>query len=456
MKYTLHPVRPLALAISLVLAAPSAFADGIPELHSLVDANDSVAAWEMAVRMEPEHAGDPEFDFWYGLAARAAGKHQQAVFAFERVLLEQPGNARAKLELADAYYRMGNHGEARRLFEDVLATTPPDPVQQRIRTYLNAMGAADESRKTRVTGHVTVAAGYDSNISSATDVVDHDVYIPSFGMTTILLSPMSLEEEAGFAEFRGGVDIVQPVNQRDVRFLGISAQRRDNDDVFSGGNFDYAALGITGGWMLRRGTATWRIPLSVQGLWAESESTGIANDDRFSFSAGLEYSRPLSAKSSMVWFGQAGNAHVPSDETRNLWQVRLGGGYNWIVDWLPLRMSTVAMVGTEPAEESGVLAEVNGRDHAALRFTASWRLTPVQSLTAALGVQASKYHEPTFFSTWGEREEVLADASLGWQWQMQRNWTLNADLSHADNASRGTALYDYSRTQFKLGSTWRF
>lgn len=455
MKSTRHPVRFLVLAISLTLAAPCALADGIPELHSLVEANDSVAAWEMAVRMEPEHAGDPEFDFWYGLAAKAAGKNQQAVFAFERVVLVQPGNARAKLELADAYYRMGNHGEARRLFEDVLATTPPDPVQQRIRTYLNAMGAAEESRKTRVTGHATVAAGYDSNISSATDVVNHSVDISGVPFL-IQLSPLSLAEEAGFAEFRGGVDIVQPVNQRDVRFLGISAQRRDNEDVFSGGNFDYSALGITGGWMLRRGTATWRIPFNVQGLWAESESTGIANDDRYSFSAGLEYSRPLSAKSSVVWFGQAGNAHVPSDENRNLWQVRLGGGYNWIIDGLPVRMSTIAMVGTEPAEESGVLAEVNGRDYAALRLTASWRITPVQSLTAALGAQASKYHESTFFSTWGEREEVLADASLGWQWQMQRNWTLNADLSHADNASRGTALYDYSRTQFKLGSTWRF
>lgn len=124
MKPTRYPVRPLALAISLVLAAPCAFADSIPELHSLVDANDSVAAWGMAARMEPEHAGDPEFDFWYGLAAKAAGKHQQAVFAFERVVLVQPGNARAKLELADAYYRMGNHGEARRLIRSSSGSAP--------------------------------------------------------------------------------------------------------------------------------------------------------------------------------------------------------------------------------------------------------------------------------------------------------------------------------------------
>ena len=99
--------RRRGIFLALILASSLAHADSIGELRELVDgdtrdATRVAAAWEMATRMEPEHAGDPEFDFWYGLAARAAGQRQQAVFAFERVVANQPGNARAKLELADA------------------------------------------------------------------------------------------------------------------------------------------------------------------------------------------------------------------------------------------------------------------------------------------------------------------------------------------------------------------
>lgn len=358
MPFVLRPkFHPLFLALSLATATPLALADSVGELRALVDANDA-AAWDMAARMEPENAGDPEFDFWYGLAAKAAGEFNQALFAFERVVLAQPGNARAKIELADSHFRVGNEAESRRLFEEVLATTPPDPVQQRIRTYLSAMEAVRESRGTRVTGQLSIAAGHDSNVSSATDVVDHDINIAG-GVRTIALMPLSLETDAAFAEFRAALDVVTPVNQRVLRFLNVSAQRRDNEDLLSGGNFDYSALGLTGGWMVRRGPAAWRIPFSVQGLWAESESIGIANDDRYTFSAGLEYSHPLSARTAMTWFGQLGNSHFPSEENRNIWQARLGAAHAWSATDVPLRLSTMLVFGTEPTEESGPAAEPN-------------------------------------------------------------------------------------------------
>lgn len=449
------PFRLLALAASVTLFSPIVLADSVPELRSLLDANNGAAAWDMAMRMEPENAGNPEFDFWYGLAAKAAGKDQQSVLAFERVLVSQPDNARAKLELGDAYYRMGNQSEARRLFEDVLATTPPDAVQQKIRTYLSAMSVSEQGRKTRVSGYVAVAGGYDSNISSATNVVDHDINLGGV-LRTIELSPLSLRQGAAFGELRAGVDVVQPVNQRQLRFFNVNAQRRDNAEIFSGGNFDYSVFGVSGGWMLRRGTATWRIPLAIQALWAESESTGPVNDDRYTFSIGAEYGRPLSARTSVAWFGQAGNAHTPSDENRNLWQLKFGGSYNWSAEDLPLRASATALVGTDIAELSDQMAEVNGRDYAAARLNLLWRLSDNQSINGALGAQASMYHAPAFFSNWGVREDVLLDASLGWQWQVERDWTINADVAFANNSSFGTDLYDYARTQMKLGATWRF
>lgn len=444
----IRPLLSVFLSALLLTASPLASADSVNELRELVERSDS-AAWSMATRMEDQHAGDPEFDFWYGLAAKAAGKPQQAVFAFERVVANQPGNARARLELAEALFQFGNRREARRLFDEVLATTPPEPVQQRIRSYQQAMESADKAQKTSVTGFVTLAGGHDSNISSTTDVATHD-----YLLVPITLQPQSLEADAGFVELRAGLNVVQPVNQRTLRFLTVNAQRRDNERLLSGNNFDYTTLGASGGWLLRRGAATWRIPLNVQALWAESP--GAVNDDRYVFSAGIEYNRPLTSRTAVTWFGQGGNMHYPSEENRNAWMAVVGGGYTWNSAQQPLRVMTTLHLGTEPTEESGQAAEMNGRDYAALRANLRRSLSSTQSLYGAVGVQYSEYHDEIALSTWGVRKELLADVSLGWQLQLDRNWSVNLDLAHAVNASRGNELFDYDRTQVKLGSTWRF
>lgn len=441
-----HPIVRSALFLTMLAVALPAHADSVDELHALVDANDT-AAWDMAQRMEPDHAGDPEFDFWYGLAAKAAGNKQKAIFAFERVVISQPQNGRAKLELADAHAAYGNTREAKRLFREVLATTPPEPVQQRIRTYLGAIDAADSKQKTRVSSFITLGGGYDSNVNSAPALADHEV-----GPLTFTLTSASLETDAGFVDVLAGVDVVNPVNQRTLRFLNASVQRRDNNEIFSGGNFDYSQATLSGGWMLRRGAATWRLPLTVQGLWVESASGpgAVINDDRFVFSAGAEYNKPLSARTAVTWFGQAGTMHYPSEEDRDADILYVGGAWIWQSASSPLRLTTTGRLGTEPADE-----DFNSRDYLALRLNARWALSATRSVYGALGVQQSMYQGDHPVLTY-EREDTLVDASLGWQWQVDSDWNLNVDLSFADNNSTDNTLYDFNRAQFKLGSTWRF
>jgi len=433
-------LRPFLVLVLMVVAVP-ARADSVEELRALVEAGDA-RAWDMAERMESGSAGDADFDFWYGLAAKAAGKKNQAVFAFERVVASQPGNARAKLELADAYYQFGNHTEARTLFEAVLASTPPDPVQQRIRTYLGAIAAGEQRRKTNVSGFVTIAVGHDSNINSATSEVQHDIpgiFIP------LSLPASALETDAVFGDLRAGIDVVQPVNQRHARFFGASVQARDNDELLSGGNFDYTQASVTGGWALRRGTANWRIPLAAHALRVEDDET------RYLVSVGAEYNRPLSANTSMSWFGQFAGTHYASQENRDTRQLLLGGAWNW--SGSALRLTASGHVGIEPAVDSDYA--YNGRDYVAVRLSLRYPLSSRQSLYGALGAQQSQYREvqPLLGI---EREDLLADASLGWQFKPGSDWTINADLTHTQNASADNELFDFERTVAMLGATWRF
>lgn len=428
-------------AILLLTVATSAHADSVDELRALVDAGDATG-WDMAQRMEDDNAGDADFDFWYGLAAKAAGKKNQAVFAFERVVASQPGNARAKLELADAYYQFGNNAEAKVLFEEVLASTPPDPVQQRIRTYLGAIDAGEKRKKTSVSGYVTIAAGHDSNINSATSEVQHDIpgiFIP------LSLPVSALETDSVFGDLRAGVDVVQPVNQRHARFFGASVQARDNEDILSGGNFDYTQASLTGGWALQRGTARWRIPLAAQALRVEDDEA------RYLVSAGAEYNRPLSANTSLSWFGQFASTHFSSQESRDTRQLLLGGAWSW--SGSALRLTVSAHFGTEPAVDSDY--DYNGRDYLATRLNLRYPLSSRQSLYGALGAQQSQYKDVHPLLS-AEREDLLADASFGWQMKLGTDWTLNADVTHAQNMSADNELFDFERTVAMLGATWRF
>ncbi len=107
----------------------------------------------------------------------------------------------------------------------------------------------------------------------------------------------------------------------------------------------------------------------------------------------------------------------------------------------------------EPTEEGEY--DYNGRDYVAARLSARWTLSPTHIVYGSLGAQQSNYQgdQPVLGY---EREELLLDAALGWQWRVSAAWMLNADLGYASNDSRRNTLYDYERTQAKLGATWRF
>src|SRR3546814_15830859 len=79
-----------------------------------------------------ERAGDPDFDYIYGLAAADSGKPAEAIIAFQRVLAVQPDNALARAELARAHALAGDIDTARAHFDPVVQDPSlPDPVRQR-------------------------------------------------------------------------------------------------------------------------------------------------------------------------------------------------------------------------------------------------------------------------------------------------------------------------------------
>ena len=139
-RVTSNPIRTAVLAVALLLcSSTTALADYVDDITALYDAGNPQAAFEKALEQLTEWEGDPRFDYIYGVAAIDAGFASQGVFALDRVLLQSPQDQRTRLEVARGYFILEQYARARKEFESVLASNPPENVQENIRRFINTI-----------------------------------------------------------------------------------------------------------------------------------------------------------------------------------------------------------------------------------------------------------------------------------------------------------------------------
>jgi len=83
-----------------------------------------------------KNEGNPLFDYLYGISALETAHYDKAVFALERVIINQPNIIRPRLELARAYMKINNDPAALREFKQVLSLNPPVAVQRNVNRYI--------------------------------------------------------------------------------------------------------------------------------------------------------------------------------------------------------------------------------------------------------------------------------------------------------------------------------
>src|SRR5450631_1718575 len=109
--FALLLLGPLLLPLgNTVFAADPA----LDQARQFIDKNDAKAAYDLLIPLQAERAGDPAYDLLLGIAANESGRHSEAVFALERVLAVQPNNARARAEIARAYFALGERPTAKK------------------------------------------------------------------------------------------------------------------------------------------------------------------------------------------------------------------------------------------------------------------------------------------------------------------------------------------------------
>jgi hypothetical protein len=153
-------------APSAVSAHPETIA--MPDYHgttALMERGEPALALKILQQHAGEHENDPDYFNYLGVVALRAADYAAAALAFERVVLMQPANAGAWLDLAIATYRIGERARATAYFDYIeKEMQPPPAISNIIAGFRGSMKDADKPSPWIVQAEALV--GKDTNANS--------------------------------------------------------------------------------------------------------------------------------------------------------------------------------------------------------------------------------------------------------------------------------------------------
>jgi len=435
----LHQALRATCAAAALLALPAAASTAaLDELRRLVESGQHQQAFELAQR-QPQLAGDVHFDFLYGVAAINAGRVPQGLLALERHLAQVPGNDRARLELAQGYFLLGDFVRARSEFEFVLRYEQPAATRERINRFLEAMQTRQAgTRRPAARLYAEVGAGRDNNVNSGTfrDEVEF-----LFGGVQSIAGTDSQAVADDFVHLALGGEQQLRVSNRLSVFAGADVEQQRNREAqrFDRSNAS-AYLGFSN--------------LAVGALWRSTLTVGhlAVGDARYRdlLQLGTEASWSLSPETQFMAFGQVGEQRFAGSEAvRDGRAVSVGAMLSHSPGGWPGQPSFGVRLAWAQENNLARTRDDLDKDGPLLRVFAS--MSPLPRVRLALGAAVSR-------QTWGDvdviafgtrrRDDYLAvDAVLSvainatWSVRTEAQWSRTRSTQDVyDNSRKSAAL----------------
>ena len=424
-----------------MLLASAAFADEtLDRAKQLMQQKNPQAAYELLAPLESRRAGDIEFDYLLGISALDSGHREQAVFALERVLSVNPNYAQARAEIARAYFEMGEKENAKREFENVRNTNPPEAVKKSIDRYLSAL----EVGPARFNGFVEVGFGHDSNVNSAT--ASNSIAVPGLGGIVVSLCPGCVKLSDNFLTAAGGFNLDYAFSPQWSMIAGAAARGQFNNhyDEFNTGTLD-GNLGVR--WSPGREAVT----LAYQG----QDFQVNRKDFRRANGAVAQWQHNYSQYSQVSLFAQFADLAYPypdqsiRDATRTIGGIAFGHG--WDAPSRPVVFGSL-YAGDEKAKDSRY--KEFGHKPIGVRLGGQMSLGAATTLFGLLSYEDRVYEaEDTSFLV--TRHDKMTDLRLGLDYAFRPAWHLVPQLSYTNNDSN-IELDKYDRTVVSLVARWTF
>lgn len=373
-------------------------------------AGKSVQAYEALAAQEEQRAGDPDFDLALGISANRSKKFSRAIFALERVLLVQPQNKQASVELARALYAAGQRAQAKEVLSKAREDGAPVEVASTMDQFLQTLDKVDAKGRRNFKAYLEAALGVDTNVNGAPN--EDSVAVPAFGGGVVALNADGIKVRANFAQLRAGISHRYALSPEWSLIGRASASLRAND---SGANqFDTRSYSALGGVSYRHEKN--EFSLGWQAVNEELYSTAFRQH------GGLlgEWTYRLDGFRQVGTFVQLGEVRYGSQSLRDMKRQVIGSSY---IQAFPSGMTAYGGVylGNERplAAEQGAL----GHNLGGVRLGGQMAWTSSLSGFASLGLEDRTYGgEDSLFLTTRQDKQSMLDLGLSWvpapQWRV--------------------------------------
>lgn len=432
--------RFLPLFLSGMLPVLPAVAIDLPRLQQLMQAQQYEQAYELAHQAELTAAGDPTFDYWYGLAALESGRAHRAVYALERVLMNEPNKQTARLALARAYAKTGQLDLARAMLNTILVQNASAPILEQARAEMAALPADKKARRARWNGALTLTTGYDNNVNATTDLEQ----LPQPPATVLLLDSSARAREDGFARLDFETRFEHDLAQQASLILALEGYENLN---FNENEFNTSLLTGYAGGAYRAGNHLGLLYASYQRLWLDHSSYLEVITPTLAWQYAID-------NQSRVELGIASSNYEYDDfNTRDSEGITFSTGWRQTFSSFGRGRARFSLyAGNERAKDDRF--EYFGRDFIGLQWRVEFEVASRHLPYAHLRWQASDYLglDPIYAT---ERVDRYWRLGLGWRYRLQTQWHLGAEIEYTNNDSSIT-LYEFARTRVFITSRYEW
>lgn len=173
----LHVTLALFLSISLY-AADSSDQELYKQAQKAYQYGNFQQAYEIFETLSKHSPQNAELHFYVGRCALELQRYDEAMAAFDRVLILNPNHTRTHLELARLYYEQKQLEMAHLELNTVLSTQLPNDVRDSAMAFKRKID--DSLSPHRFSGALVLGGGYDSNVNN--DIGNREFTIPSLNL----------------------------------------------------------------------------------------------------------------------------------------------------------------------------------------------------------------------------------------------------------------------------------
>lgn len=456
----------LGTLLSAAVISPLwAFQAELVSAQDLLAQGDNQSAYSQLRATELEHSGNPEYDYWLGVAALRAGESSHALMALERAILRQPTHAGARMERVAALVQLDQLGTAKREIKQLQALSPPPDAQAAIARFHAVIEQRQQAKNgPQHQGLLGVDIGYDSNPQQFPNEIAIDPLRPDIRRVVEELIDLGLEpngdpsmfdrqvfsrDASSYQRLQGNYQGLFPIDAQSRWRINTTGQAQRYTEV-AAQDYDLTLAQAQLGY--QRDLAAQRTIMlkgsALQGWSGPSQRRLLTR-----WGSGVDLRHPIGLDSELTWQLDAQHNRF-SAANNNYDSGRLGVQLD--TRYTALRTRLTAQIEHEWA--TGIR---DGGDllHLLLGAGIDYPLGDRHLIRANLNLRIRTYQDEGFgaynkFSS-ATRRDHIRQARLSWLHQFNSDWLLEASAD-VERRSSSINFFDMRRYQTQLALRYLF